>query len=300
MDRLTEMEAFARVVEHGGFSEAARRLGLSKSAVSKHVAALETRLGARLLNRTTRRVNPTEIGLAYFDKAVEVLAAAADADAMATAMQDAPTGELKATAPLSFGLRHVAPALASFLARYPRVSARLDLDDRRAELVAERFDLAVRIGELPDSTLIARRLAEVDMALVASPGYLARRGAPAGIDALGDHDLLHYSNLSSGNVWKLRAPNGEERAVRIGGRLSINNGDALALAARDGLGLALSPHFIVSEMLAAGALVEVLPEARPAPLGVWAVYPAGRFPQPKVRVFIDHLAECLKGKGPRW
>ncbi len=300
MDRLTEMEAFTRVVELGGFSEAARKLGISKSAVSKHVAALEARLGARLLNRTTRRVSPTEIGLAYFDKAIEVLASAADADAMATSMQDTPTGELRITAPLSFGLRHVAPALASFLARYPRVAARMQLDDRRAELVAEGFDLAVRVGELPDSTLIARKLAETDMVLVAAPAYIARRGAPESVEALGDHDLLHYSNLSSGNLWRLRSAAGEERAVRIGGRLSINNGDALALAARDGLGVALSPHFIAADMLAAGTLVEVLSKFRPAPVGVWAVYPSGRYPQPKVRVFIDHLAESLKGKGPRW
>lgn len=169
MDRLTEMEAFTRVVELGGFSQAAKKLGLSKSAISKHVAALETRPGARRLNRTTRRVSPTEIGLAYFDKALGVLSAAQDADAMATAMQEAPTGELKIAAPLSFGLRHVAPALADFRALHPRVSARLQLDDRRVELVAEGYDLAIRIGDLPDSSLKARKLAETQMNLVASP-----------------------------------------------------------------------------------------------------------------------------------
>ncbi len=300
MDRLTEMEAFTRVVELGGFTEAARKLGLSKSAVSKHVAALESRLGARLLNRTTRRVSPTEIGLAYFDKALVVLGAASEADAMATAMQDTPTGELKISAPLSFGVRHVAPALACFLAKYPEVSARMMFEDRRVELVAEGFDVAIRIGELPDSSLRARKLAETDMALIASPAYLAARGTPTTIEDLAEHEILHYSNLSSGNLLRLCTQSGEERSVRVGGRLSINNGDALALAAIDGIGLTLAPHFIAAEYLASGKLVEVMEKFRPAPLGIYAVYPEGRFPQPKLRVFIDHLAEALKGRGPRW
>ncbi|MFV0475912.1 MAG: LysR family transcriptional regulator [Pikeienuella sp.] len=300
MDRLTEMEAFTHVVEFGGFTEAAKKLGLSKSAVSKHVAALETRLGARLLNRTTRRVSPTEIGLVYFDKASEVLAAAREADQMATAMQDAPTGELKITAPLSFGLRHIAPALASFLALYPNVSARLQLDDRRVELVAEGYDLAIRIGDMPDSSLRARRLAETEMAIVASPAYLERRGEPRSLDDLGEHELLHYSNSASGNFWRLKAQGGGERPVRIGGRLSINNGDALIRAALDGLGIALGPSFITAEHVASGALKEILTRFRPDPAGIYAVYPAGRFVQPKLRVFIDHLADRLKGKGPGW
>lgn len=300
MDRLSEMEAFIKVVEFGGFTEAARKMNVSKSAISKHVAALESRLGARLLNRTTRRVSPTEIGLAYFDKAQKVLSAASEADEMASAMQDTPTGELKITAPLSFGLRHVAPALASFLAEYQNVSALLEFEDRRVELVSEGFDLAIRIGDLPDSSLRARKLAETEMNLIASPAYLKRRGTPTTLEELSEHELLHYSNLSSGNFWRLKGPGREERAVRIGGRLSINNGDALAQAARDGIGIALSPNFICANELATGALVEVLPERRPDPLGIYAVYPAGRFPQPKLRVFVDHLAAYLKGKGPRW
>ncbi|MEM7524588.1 MAG: LysR family transcriptional regulator [Pseudomonadota bacterium] len=300
MDRLTEMEAFTRVVELGGFTEAARKLGLSKSAVSKHVAALETRLGARLLNRTTRRVSPTEIGLTYFDKAQAVLAAAAEADAAATALQEAPTGELKISAPLSFGIKHVAPALAKFLNAYPNVSARLYFDDRTVELVAEGFDLAVRIGELPDSSLKVRKLAETEMNLVAAPRYLAERGEPKTIEDLSKHEILHYTHLSSGAFLKLRGASGEDRPVRVGGRLSINNGDGLMTAAADGLGLAYMPNFICADALRSGEVVEVLSRFTPPPLGIFAVYPAGRFPQPKQRVFIDHLAEVLKGKGPRW
>ena len=300
MDRLSEMEAFARVVELGGFTDAARKVGLSKSAVSKHVAALETRLGARLLNRTTRRVSPTEIGLAYYDKAIGVLTAAADADAMATTMQGAPTGELKISAPLTFGLRFVSPALASFLKEYPDVSARLEFDDRRVELVSEGFDVAIRIGDLPDSSLKARKLTETNMNMVASPAYLEKNGAPATLDDLGEHELLHYSHLSSGNHWRLRTRTGEERLIRSGGRLTINNGEALVQAALDGVGICLSPNFICYESLASGSLVEVLPQHRPNPLGVYAIYPAGRFPQPKLRVFIDHLAASLKSRGPEW
>ncbi|MEO1611267.1 MAG: LysR family transcriptional regulator [Pseudomonadota bacterium] len=300
MDRLSEMEAFTRVVELGGFTEAARKLGVSKSAVSKHVAALEARLGARLLNRTTRRVSPTEIGLAYYDKVQTVLSAAGEADAMAASMQDAPTGDLRITAPLSFGLRHVAPALASFLAEYQNVSAQLSFDDRRVEIVSEGFDLAIRIGELPDSSLRARKLAETELNLVASPAYLKRRGTPTTIEDLSDHELLHYSILSSGNSWRLIGQNGEERSVRVGGRLSVNNGDALNQAARDGIGISLAPNFICGEDLRSGALIEVLPERRPKPIGIYAIYPSGRYPQPKLRVFIDHLAEVLKGRGPKW
>lgn len=300
MDRLAEMEAFVRVVDHGGFTDAARKLGVSKSAVSKHVSALEARLGARLLNRTTRRVSATEIGLAYYERAARVLIEAAEADAMAASMQGAPRGELRISAPLSFGLKHLAPAVADFLREYPDVAARVSLDDRFVELVAEGFDMAVRIGALPDSTLMARKLAETEMTLIASPAYLRARGVPRSVDDLADHDLLHYAHLASGAVWRLRGPGGEEKSVRPQGRLTVNNGDALLLAAEQGLGVSLSPAFICAPALRAGTVVEVLPQARPAPVGVWAVYPAGRFPQPKLRVFVDFLADRFKGVSADW
>ena len=300
MDRLTEMEAFGRVVDMGGFTDAARKMGVSKSAVSKHVSALEARLGARLLNRTTRRVNPTEIGLAYYDRAARVLSGAQEADAMAASMQGTPQGELRISAPLSFGIRHLGPAVSDFLNAYPEVSARISLDDRFVELVAEGFDLAVRVGALPDSTLIARKLSETALVLIAAPAYLRRAGAPETLDDLAEHQLLHYSNLASGHSWRLRGPNGDERQVRAAGRLTINNGDALLRAACDGLGIALSPAFIAAEALASGRVVEVLPWARPAPLGIWAVYPAGRYTQPKLRAFVDFLAERFRASGPDW
>jgi DNA-binding transcriptional LysR family regulator len=291
MDRLSEMQAFVTVVDQGGFTDAARKLSISKSAISKHVAALEERLGARLLNRTTRRMSPTEIGLAFYDRAIRVLAEAEEAEAMVTAMQDAPRGELRVSAPVSFGLKRVAPAVSRFLTNYPDVTIHMVLDDRFTELVAEGFDVAIRVGDLADSSLRARRLADVALRAVASPEYLTARGTPQTIAELSAHELLHYSNSSSGNLWRLIDPAGEERQIRAVGRLTVNNGDALLRGALDGIGIALLPDFIVGDAIAEGALVELLPETRRPPSGVFAVYPPGRFPPPKLRAFIDTLAE---------
>jgi DNA-binding transcriptional LysR family regulator len=298
MDRLTEMEAFVRVVDHGGFTEAARKMGLSKSAVSKHVAALEARLAVRLLNRTTRRVSATELGLAYYDRARVVLADALEADSMVTAMQATPRGSLRVSAPVSFGIVQLSTAVARFLCAYPEVDVNLVLDDRFVEVVAEGFDLAVRVGALEDSSLKARKLASARRVLAASPGYVAEMGAPRGVDDLGAHRLLHYSNLATGNFWRFQGANGEERHVRVGGRLTVNNGDSLMRAAEAGLGIALLPSFIIGDAIAAGRLVEILPDRAPDVIGVHALYPQGRFPQPKLRAFVDFLAQHFRGKGP--
>ncbi len=301
MDRLTEMEAFVQVVDHGGFTEAARKLGQSKSAVSKHVAALEARLAVRLLNRTTRRVSPTDLGLAYYDRAKIVLNDALEADRMVTSMQSTPTGSLRLSAPLSFGIRQAAPAVAQFLNAYPDVDVNMVLEDRFVEVVAESFDVAIRIGVLEDSSLKARKLAETRRALVASPEYLERMGTPRSVDDLVQHQLLHYSHLATGNFWRLRGSGGEERHIRVGGRLTANNGDALRIAAEAGLGIALAPCFMLDEALESGKLVEVLVDRGPDILGVYALYPQGPFPQPKLRAFVDFLVEHFRGKGPdKW
>jgi DNA-binding transcriptional LysR family regulator len=293
MDRLTEIEAFVRVVDLGGFTDAARKMGVSKSAVSKHVAALEDRLGARLLNRTTRRVNPTEIGLAYYDRAIRVLSEATEADEMVTAMQETPRGELRISAPTSFGIRSLAPAVADFLRKYEDISVHMVFDDRFVELVAEGYDLAIRIGDLPDSSLRARKLADTQVKLVASPAYLEAHGEPVTLAELSEHNLLHYSNLSSGNFWRLVSPSGLERQVRAVGRLTVNNGDALLSASEMGLGIAFLPDFIIDASLAEGRLVEIMDHARRPPLGIFAVYPQGRYTQPKLRAFIDFLADMM-------
>lgn len=298
MDRLAEMEAFVHVVEQGGFTDAARKLGVSKSAISKHVAALESRLAVRLLNRTTRRVSPTEIGLAYYDRAKTVLKDAAEADDMVTAMQAEPRGALRVSVPVSFGITHLAGAVLAFLKAYPEVEVHLVLDDRFVEIVAEGFDLAIRIGTLADSSLLARKLAETRMMLVASPRYVAARGTPRTVDDLTEHQLLHYSNLSTGNVWRLRTIKGQERQIRVGGRLTANNGETLRRAAEAGLGIAMQPSFILGNAVSEGRLVEILPDHPLETVGIHAVYPPGRFTQPKLRVFIDFLAEHFRGMGP--
>ena len=294
MDRFAEMEMFVRVVEAGGFTEAARRCGVSKSAVSKQISSLEHRLGARLLNRTTRRVSPTEIGLAYYDRASRILADAEEADAVASALQDAPRGELRVSAPHSFGVRTLAPMVSEFLGEHREVTVHLDLSDRYVELISEGFDLAIRIGDLQDSSLRARKLGEAKMYLLASPEYLNRMGEPRTIEELSQHQLLHYSYLASGRSWRLKGRAGTEKLVRSGGCLTVNDGAALLAAAEKGLGVTLTPDFIAEDSLATGGVVSILPEAAPDPVGIWAVTPPGRFPQPKVRAFVDFLAAALR------
>ena len=254
MDRLTEMEAFATVVDQGGFTDAAKKMGISKSAVSKHVSSLETRLGARLLNRTTRRVSPTEIGLAYYDRARRVLNDAGEADALVTAMQSAPSGLLRVSAATDFGVNHLSPALVGFLHEFPDITVNMVLNNRYVELISEGFDLAVRIGELEDSSLRARKLADTHKMMIASPKYFEEYGRPEKIDDLNEHKLLHYSNQASGNVWKLTAPSGEKRQVRSAGWLTVNDGQSLLNAAINGLGIAFLPSFLYSDALREGLL----------------------------------------------
>ena len=301
MDRLTEMEAFATVVDQGGFTDAARKMGISKSAVSKHVSALEARLGARLLNRTTRRVSPTEIGLAYYDRARRVLTDAGEADAMVSSMQSAPSGLLRISVATDFGVNHLSPVLGEFLTEFPDITVNMVLNNRYVELISEGFDMAIRIGELEDSTLRARKLTDTTQRMVGAPGYFARFGRPARIDDLNEHKLLHYSNNSAGNVWKLTAPSGEKRQVRTAGWLTVNDGQSLLNAAISGLGIAYLPSFLYAEAMKAGQVVDAIPDLPVDTQGIYAVYPPGRFTQPKVRAFIDFLVGAFSEKGPdRW
>lgn len=298
MDRLAEMEAFATVVDLGGFTDAAKKLGISKSAVSKHVASLEARLGARLLNRTTRRVSPTEIGLAYYDRARKVLTEAGEADAIVSALQSAPTGLLRVAVVSDFGVKHLAPHMAQFLRKYPEITANLVLTDRYVELISEGFDVAIRVGELEDSSLRVRKLAETNMHVVGSRDYFRKFGKPRRIDDLVQHKLLHYTAQANGNVWKLTAPSGEKRQIRASGWLTINDGRALLDAARAGLGIAYLPSYLCGPALRAGELEEAIDGLPAERRGIYAVYPPGRFMQPKLRAFIDYFAEVFKGIGP--
>lgn len=291
MDRLAAMTAFARVAETGSFSEAARRLRSSKSVVSRQIAALESELGVRLLHRSTRALTLTEAGRSYFDQLVRILADIDEANLSVSHLQAAPRGRLRVNAPMSFGIRHLAPAIPDFLARCPEVEIDLTLNDRFVDLVDEGFDMAVRIGQLIESSLVARRLAPLRRVVCASPAYLAARGTPTTPDDIAGHECLCYSNMSAGNEWKFVDRDGRPWPVEIKGRLRINNGDAIRVAALNGLGLACLPTFIVGEDLRAGTLVPVLTEAMHQDGAVFAVYPHARLLSPKVRVFIDFLAE---------
>ncbi|MDR9485254.1 MULTISPECIES: LysR family transcriptional regulator [Sediminimonas] len=297
MDRLTEMEAFATVVDQGGFTDAAKKMGISKSAVSKHVSSLEARLGARLLNRTTRRVSPTEIGLAYYDRARRVLNDAGEADALVSSMQSDPSGQLRISVATDFGVNHLSPVLGEFLAEFPEITVNMVLNNRYVELISEGFDMAVRIGELEDSSLRARKLTETNKRMIASPAYLEKFGRPEKIDDLNDHKLLHYSNQSTGNLWKLTAPSGEKRQVRTAGWLSVNDGQSLLNACIAGLGIAYLPSFLFSDAMRDGLVEDAIPDLPVETQGIYAVYPPGRFTQPKVRAFIDFLAHAFSEKG---
>ncbi|MBL4750628.1 MAG: LysR family transcriptional regulator [Amylibacter sp.] len=297
MDRLMEMEAFAKVVDNGGFTDAAKKLGMSKSAVSKHVSSLEARLGARLLNRTTRRVSPTEIGLAYYDKAKQVLVDAIEADAMVSSMQIAPRGSLRLGASPDFGGNHLSGALGDFLGRYPDVSVDMVLSNRNLDPVAGSFDLVIRVGQQQDSSIMAKKLATTRMQMIGSPAYFEKHGMPTRIDDLNQHSLLHYSNQPSGSVWKLQSPTGEKRVIRASGNLTANDGHSLLQAAEAGLGIAYLPCFLYHDALASGRLISVLAELPEQSQDIYAMYPHGQYTQPKLRAFLDFLAEHFKGKG---
>ena len=301
MDRLTEMEAFATVVDQGGFTDAARKMGISKSAVSKHVSSLEARLGARLLNRTTRRVSPTEIGLAYYDRARRVLNDAGEADALVTSMQSAPSGLLRISVATDFGVNHLSPVLGEFLQEFPDITVNMVLNNRYVELISEGFDMAIRIGELEDSTLRARKLTETTRRMIGSPEYFKKYGRPTKIDDLNEHKLLHYSNQANSAVWKLTAPSGEKRQVRTAGWLTVNDGQSLLNASISGLGIAYLPSFLYADAKDQGLVEEAIPDLPVETQGIYAVYPPGRFTQPKVRAFIDFLVQAFAEKGPdKW
>jgi DNA-binding transcriptional LysR family regulator len=296
---LGEMSAFATVVDAKGFAAAARRLGLSKASVSRLVQRLEDRLGVRLLNRTTRRLSLTEAGRTFYDGAHRMLSEAASAEAAVTQLAARPSGTLRLSVPMSFGSRHLGPLLAEFLALCPELSLDMVLGDRVVDLVEEGFDAALRIGTLGESNVVARRLCRVRRVVAGAPAYLARRGTPAKPSDLADHACLHYSYYADGRLWRFRDAAGEEDEVEIGGRVEMNNGDALAALAMAGHGLCHLPTFIIHEALRDGRLLALLPGWEDAvPSHLHAVYQERRNLAPKVRAFVDFLAERLTDPPP--
>lgn len=298
MADLEGMAVFAEVAGARSFSAAARALGLSKSAVSKRIARLEDRLGLRLLNRTTRRLSLTEAGAVFYERCTQILAAARAAEQAVLDLDGAPRGLLRVSAPMSFGIRHLGRAVAAFMARHPAVQVALDLDDRRVDLVGEGYDLALRIAEMPPSSLVGRRIAVNRRIVCAAPAYLARHGTPRQPEELRRHNCLMYSYLASGADWQFRGPAGP-MTVRVRGSLTANNGDVLREAAVAGLGIILSPTFLIGPELRQGLLVPVLRDHWNADTGIYAIYPPTRHLSPKVRAFIDFLAERF-GATPEW
>lgn len=295
MDSISGMAVFARVVETNGFTSAARDLGLSKASVSKLVARLEDRLGVRLLNRSTRRLGLTEAGRDYYERARRILAEVEEAEQSAASRQANPRGQLRVNAPVTFGQTHLAPLLPRFMLLYPQVQVDLVLNDRFVDLIEEGFDLAVRVADLPSSSLIVRRLCDAPQVAVAAPRYLKARGTPKHPKDLARHDCLLYSYLATGEEWRF-VENGKPFGVRVSGPLRANNGDVLRHAAIAGMGIVYTPDFIVADAIASGALVPLLEGWCAKDAGIYAVYSPGRPLGAKLRVFVDFLAETL-GRG---
>jgi len=295
MDRLAAMTAFVTVVEAGSFVRAAERLGTSTSSASRQIADLEAHLGARLLNRSTRRLSLTETGQAYYERCVQLLADIGEAEAAAGAAAAEPSGRLKLTCPYNLLAQPVGPALADFGRRFPRVSFDVTVADRVIDLVDEGFDLAVRIGAPGGEQLVARRLGVTELVPCASPAYLADQGAPGLPDDLRRHRVLTYAYVSTPSLWRLADRDGRAHEVRVAGPLHANSGELLLAAAAAGMGIVLEPDFVVAPLVARGELVRILDAYAGPRLDVWAVYPSRRHLSAKVRAFVDHLAGIFAG-----
>ncbi|HXM82733.1 MAG TPA: LysR family transcriptional regulator [Burkholderiales bacterium] len=289
MDRLAAIQVFSQVVESGSFASAAGRLGLSTSAASRHVAELEAHLQARLLNRTTRRVSLTESGRAFYERCVQLLADLEEAEQEAARAAVVPRGTIKLTTSVNFGVRHIAPAIAAFLAQHREVRFDVSLSDRVVDLVEEGFDLGVRIGAVGSDNIVARKLGETRLVPCASPGYIEAHGAPQAPEELEKHNCFTYEYVTPRNLWRFRDPSGQERAVRVRGNLHSNNGDLLAEAAARGAGIVFEPAFIVGPEVRAGRLVPLLQDFVPPPVPIYAVYPSRKHLSAKVRLFVDFL-----------
>lgn len=299
MQNLTDIAIFVKVVELSSFTAAAEALDMSQPVVSKAVTRLEEKLGARLLNRTTRRLSLTEAGSELYGRSVRALAEIENAELEVARFQTEPRGLLRVSAPMSFSILHLGPALQGFLTRFPGVTLELSLDDRQVDLVEEGFDVAVRIGRLQDSNLIARKIAPCRQVLCASPAYLAQRGEPERPEDLLEHSCILYSLLSAPREWRLEGPEGELHTVPINGSIQSNNGLVNRAAALAGGGIVLLPTFYLGEQLRSGTLKPVLCKFKPQELAVYAVYPERRNLMPKVRAFVDFLATTF-GPEPPW
>jgi DNA-binding transcriptional LysR family regulator len=297
MSELDDLRSFVEVIETGGFSRAAKRMGISKSVLSRRIARLEADLGTPLLSRTTRGISPTEAGLEFKARSERILADYDEARESASQQGSAVIGRLRISAPLSFGVRHVTPLLAEIVQRHPRLELDVSYSDRVVDLITERFDLAIRIGVLEDSSLVARRLASMRAAVVASPSYLSRHGRPQTPYDLTTHECLLYSGGRVGE-WPFRS--GKRLiSIRPRGRLRSDSGEAQLLWAEAGLGIAYLPTFMLSDAIERGAVEPILRDYPSPEYGIYAVRPPGANVTGKVRLLIDALVERFGGV-PFW
>jgi DNA-binding transcriptional LysR family regulator len=294
MDTLRAMQVYVAVVEAGSFVAAAERLDTSNAAISRHVAALEDHLGARLLNRTMRRLSMTDVGQEFFNRAQAIFADVSEAEAIAGQNSAKPTGQLRISAPLSFGIAKLSQWLPAFVVRYPDLKLDIDLSDRLVDLATDGIDVAVRIGRQAASTnVISRRLGSIALEICASPDYLKRNGTPTSPQELSDHQTTSYSYLATGDTWTLTNKQGRTETIRIRPSIHANNGDILGKLAVQGYGIIMQPSFVVEEDITSGRLVRVLNDWSVEGLNLYAIYLSRKFLPAKVRVFVDYLSEVI-------
>ena len=299
LDRLLAMNVFVGVVEQGSFARAAERMDMSTSAVSRHVAELEAHLDTRLLNRTTRRISITESGQAFYERTLQLLADLDEAEAAASSSTATPRGTIRLTCSINFGVPHLAPAIGAFQARYPEVLFDVSASDRFVDLVEEGLDLAIRIGDLGNANLIARKIGQMQLITCASPAYLKRHGTPKRPEELATHNCLTYEYAPVKNQWRFQDKHGNALKIHIAGSVNANNGEMLAAIASEGVGIAHEPDFIVNPRIDAGLLVPILLKYQPLPLSIYAVYPSRRHLSAKVRAFVDFLMARFSQKS-KW
>ncbi len=299
MNRLENMDTFVRIVEAGSISGAADRLGVAKSVVSRRLKELEGHLDAALFHRTTRLMNLTDTGHAFYHQSVRILADVLEAELAASQAHDTLKGSLKVAVPSSFGLMHLGRAINDFLQQHPQIEFDLDFNDRQIDLMQEGFDLAIRIADLPDSSLIARRIAPVQHVFCASPGYLEKQGTPQSPDDLSDHQCLAYNLLQDYRHWIFIDNNNQERKIKINPHIKASAGEFLRDAAVNDQGIVFLPTFIVYKEIENGALIPVLREHRARSIHVYAIYPHTRHLSQRVRAFVDYLVKRFAGT-PDW
>lgn len=299
MDKLRALTVFTAVVERGSFAAAAEHLGLSRTAASRMVMDLEANLGAMLLNRTTRRISLTQTGEAYLSRARSVLEQLDEADREASRQTTRPSGRLRLSAPMSFGIRHLAPRLKDYMDAYPDMQLDLVLNDRQVDLVDEGFDLAIRIGRLASSSsLVARKIASSRLILCAAPSYLQHHGQPETLSDLSAHRFLGYPYWSGRDAWTLSSADGRDHIVPVKNLLWCNNGDALMNAAISGLGVVLQPDFIVHQAIRDGRLVELLSDFTGPEVDIHVLFSSASFMPIRIRSFIDFLVASFAKETP--